>query len=77
MFIQFCQGAVDRGEAYPMNLFLDMVQYASGRGMLIGGKKVVEDGIPLRSDSQASFSHLDDYLVFGTIRTNNPTPYPE
>ena len=58
-------------------LLLDLIQDPSGRGMLIGGKKVVEDGIPLWSDSQAFFPHLEDYLVFGAIRTNGPTPYPE
>jgi len=45
--------------------------------MLIGGKKIVEDGIPLRSDSQAFFSHLADYLIFRAIGTNPLTPFPE
>ena len=77
MFIQFCQGAVDRGEAYPWNHFLNMVQYTSGRRMLIRGEKVVKDGIALRSDAKPFFPHLGDDLTFGAVATDGPTPYLE
>ena len=77
MFIQFCQGAVDRGEAYPRNLLLDMVEYRSGRGMLVRGEKVVKDGIPLRRDAEPFFPHLGNNFIFRAIGKDGPTPYLE
>lgn len=55
----------------------NLIQDPSSRGMLIHGENVVEDGIPLQSDSQAPFTHLSGSLVFGAIRTNGPTHCPE
>jgi len=54
-----------------------MIQYISGRRMLVRGEKVIKDGIPLRRDAKPFFPHLGDDLTFGAVATDGPTPYLE